>query len=77
MRQNRAILLIVIWAILSSAVQSYAATQYTITDLGEFSPSDVNEVGQVIGLAAGRPAMWKDGVIMPMQHLGSTARPLR
>jgi hypothetical protein len=77
MHQNRAILLVVICAILSSAVQRYAATPYTVIDLGEFSPSDVNEVGQVIGLAAGRPAMWKDGVIMPMQDLGSTARPLR
>jgi hypothetical protein len=77
MHQNRAILLVVICAILSGAVQSYAATQYTVTGLGEFSPSDVNEIGQVIGQAAGRPAMWKDGVIMPMQHLGSTARPLR
>jgi hypothetical protein len=61
---------------LTSAVPS-DAQRYTVTELGEFSPTDVNEHKHVIGRVGFRPAMWKDGVLMLMQDLGRGGHPRR
>jgi len=39
------------------------------------TPSDVNDDGVVLGVSAGKPIMYKDGVLMPMQDLGYGGRP--
>jgi hypothetical protein len=63
--------------LLYTAAHAYAQPQYTVTDLGEFVPSDVNKDGEVIGRVGGRPAKYKDGVVSLMQDLGRGGKPSR
>ena len=44
--------------------------RYTITDLGDFAPSGLNNHGQVAGVSGGRPSIWKNGVVTDLGKLG-------
>jgi hypothetical protein len=68
---------IVLCFLLYAAAHAYAQPQYTVTDLGEFAPSDVNEDGEVIGRVGGRPAKYKDSVVSLMQDRGRGGKPSR
>jgi len=68
---------IVLCFLLYTTAHAYAQPQYTVTYLGEFAPSDVNEDGEVIGRVGGRPAKYKDSVVSLMQDLGRGGKPSR
>jgi hypothetical protein len=71
------ITMIILYFLVYTAIQVCAQSQYTVRDLGEFAPSDVNEAGEVIGRVGGKPAKYKDGVVTLMQDLGYGGKPQR
>jgi hypothetical protein len=48
---HRYITIIALWPLLAAEV-ALTQPRYEVTDLGEFSPTDVNEQGEVIGRVA-------------------------
>src|SRR5262245_18809118 len=47
-------------------------SSYNVVDLGAFSPSAINNVGQVAGAANGDAAMWQNGTLTDLGTLGGT-----
>jgi hypothetical protein len=70
MRQTRAIPLGALCAVLIMAVQIQAATQYTVTDLGDLLPVAVIDGPLVFGNQAGLPIVWQNGQVRALQHFG-------
>jgi transcriptional regulator of nitric oxide reductase len=67
MSQFRAILLGALCAALIIAVHGYAATQYTVTDLGALQPVAVIDGPVVFGNMSGVPVVWQAGQTKPRQ----------
>jgi probable HAF family extracellular repeat protein len=64
---------ILIMLLSAATAPVHAAVQYTVTDLGEFSPKAINNQGEVVGGGAtGEAALWSNGITTYLGTLGNS-----
>lgn len=61
--------LVLVWSTL--AFSKVYGQVYDAADLGAFVPNDVNDQVQMLGRIGTVPHIFKDGAVIPMQHLGA------
>ena len=66
-----AVLGVLIMLLSAAATPAHAIVQYTVTDLGEFSPKAINNQGEIVGGGpTGNAALWSNGIITYLGTLG-------
>ncbi len=66
-----AVLGVLIMLLSAAATPAHAIVQYTVTDLGEFSPKAINNQGEIVGGGpTGEAALWSNGIITYLGTLG-------
>ena len=61
----------VLGLLLVLAIPAHAAIEYTVTDMGEFSPKSINNRGEVVGVGpTGKATLWYNGDLTELGTLG-------
>ncbi|MEC4893900.1 MAG: PEP-CTERM sorting domain-containing protein [Oscillatoria sp. PMC 1051.18] len=50
-----------------------AVSLYSVTDLGDFRPLDINDSGQIIGISDNQNLLWENGNFTNLTNIGATA----
>ncbi|MBZ8181247.1 DUF3466 family protein [Oscillatoria salina] len=50
-----------------------AVSLYSVTDLGDFRPLDINDSGQIIGISNNQNFLWENGNFTNLTNIGATA----
>ncbi|MEC4982784.1 MAG: DUF3466 family protein [Oscillatoria sp. PMC 1068.18] len=50
-----------------------AVSLYSVTDLGNFRPLDINDSGQIIGISDNQNLLWENGNFTDLSNIGATA----